>query len=108
MTRALVIRTAGDEQIAGAIVAGMTEATEYRELRAELARLKEIEARDAVRRYGDEKRWERTRRRLARKYYVKPAGPVYGAILGLWAGLWMVVIEALNYVHNCAEQGRLL
>ena len=63
MNRALVIRTAGDAEIAAAISEGIN-AVELRNVRAEYAKL---QARDGVRCEGDERRWQRTKRRLARK-----------------------------------------
>lgn len=87
MTKALVIRTSGDAQLAGAIAEGMN-AVELERVRMECARL---QAQVGVRRYADDMRWERTQRRLARKYKVKPVGRVRGAILGVWGGLWLAV-----------------
>ena len=87
MTRALVIRTAGDAQIAHAVAEGMN-AVELQRVRRECARL---QAQVGVRRYCEDKRWRQTRRRLARKYAVKPVGPVRGAILGVWGGLWLAL-----------------
>lgn len=103
MQRALVIRTAGDPAIAGAIVAGMDRASEYKALRDELVRLRKVEARAGVRDYGDQKRWERTKRRLARKYYVRPMGRIEGAVLGAWAGLWMAIGQFFQAVQALAE-----
>lgn len=85
MTRAIVVRTAGDARLAGAIAEGMN-AVELRRVRAHCAML---EARDGVRRYGDDKRWQKTRKRLARKYRVEPVGRVRRVILGVWGGIWL-------------------
>lgn len=87
VSRALVIRTAGDPEIAAAISEGIN-AVELRAVRAEYAKL---QARDAVRCEGDDRRWQRTRRRLARKYRVRPVGRVEGAILGVWALVWYAI-----------------
>lgn len=101
MTRALVIKTYGDPQIAGAIVDGVSRAvtplndSEYAALRAELARLR---ARDDIRAYGDEKRFETACKALTVKYYTKPVGRARGAILGAWACLWMIVYGIGDYL----------
>lgn len=96
MTRAMVIRTAGDAQIATALAEGMN-AVELQRVRRECAKL---QAQVGVRRYCDDMRWERTKRRLARKYAVKPVGRVRGAILGVWGLLWLGVDEASNYLRE--------
>lgn len=89
--RAVVIKTAGDPRIAGAIVDGMTRRVipmddgELAKLKAECARLK---LKSGLRAYGDDKRHKAACRMLARKYRVKPVGRVRGAILGVWALLW--------------------
>ena len=106
--RALVIKTYGDAEVAGAIVDGITrtveplEVDELAAVKAELARLK-LEKRlrdskDGVRAYGDAVRWETACRALAVKYHVEPVGPVYGAILGAWAALWMFLHTAIDHI----------
>ena len=72
---------------------GLTEGAATVELRAIKAEYAKLQARDAVRSEADKKRWERTRRRLARKYSVKPVGRARGAVLGLWGLLWLEVAE---------------
>lgn len=100
MSRALVIKTYGDQQIAGAIMDGMTRAVtplneqEYARLRAELARLR---ARDDIRAYGDSVRWENVAGALEAKYYTRPAKPLTGAILGFYGLVCMIVHEAYVY-----------
>ena len=79
----VTIKTA-DPGMALAISEG-ANAVQLRQARTEITRLQAI---DGVRRNGDDRRWERTRRRLARKYRVAPVGPVRGAILGVWAMAW--------------------
>jgi len=102
--RAVVIRTYGDQEIAGAIVDGMSRAVtplngdEYTALRAELARLRNIEARDAVRRYGDSVRFETACKALAVKYPPEHHGRLYHTILGAWAFIWLALIEWHEYV----------
>lgn len=87
MNRAIVIRKAGDAQIADAIAEGIN-AVELRNVRAEYTRL---QARDGVRREGDDRRWKRTQRRLERKYAVRPVGKVRKALLVSWALIWYSV-----------------
>lgn len=100
MNRAVVIKTFGDTQIAGAIVDGMTQrmipldADELATIKAEYARL---QAQDAVRRYGDEERWQDVRKALAIKYSTKPVKPLKSAILGAWALLWLWALQTFHY-----------
>ena len=79
---------------------GLTEGAATVELRAVREELGKLQVRDAVRREGDDRRWERTRRRLARKYSIKPVGRARGAILGLWGLLWLEVAEWRQYFEN--------
>lgn len=77
MNRALVIRY-GNPQIANAIETGMAMGYHRRTKR--------------------DRRFERTRRKWARKYRTRPVHPVVGAILGVWALLWLTVaqLSAMN------------
>ena len=82
----------GDPTMGAAIAEGAAT-VELRAVKAEYAKL---QARDAVRSEADKRRWERTRRRLARKYSTKPVGRVRGAVLTVWALSWMVVFECVR------------
>ena len=72
-------------------------AVELREVREELGKLK---AREGVRAEAANRRWERTKRRLARKYSTEPMGRLHGAILGVWALLWLSVVEWIRYFER--------
>lgn len=102
MTRAVVIKTYGNPQIGGALVDAVSRKVipldegELKTVKAELARLNAV---NGVRVYGDEKRWNKTRRRLARKYSTKPVGAARGAILGGWALVWSVIFGAARYLQ---------
>ena len=91
----ITIKTA-DPQIAEAITEGAA-AVELRAVKAEYAKL---QAKDAVRSEADKRRWERTRRRLARKYTTRPIGRLRGAILGVWGLLWLEVDEWRQYFER--------
>lgn len=103
MTRAVVIKAYGDQQIAGAIVEGMTrrviplDGEELAAIKAELAAVKaekaQQDARDGVRDAGDAKRWEAVKAELAQTYAVRAPGPVRGALLVAWALLWAAIYE---------------
>lgn len=100
MTRAIVIKSYGDAEIASAIADGMTraiplESGELREVKAEYQRL---QARDAVRAYGDEKRWQETREELAQKYGPERHGRLYWAVLSLWAWMWDEFSEWVEFL----------
>lgn len=85
MTRALVIY--GDSQIGGAIADGLTA----RELALVRSELRQMQALDGVRRYGDSRRWSDVQTELADKYSTRPTGRVRGAILAAWALLWTAI-----------------
>lgn len=72
----------------GAAIADGVNAVQLRAVQAELNKLQAVEG---VRAEADKKRWERTRRKLARKYSTKPVGRARGAILGVWGLLWTVI-----------------
>lgn len=91
----ITIKTA-DPQIAEAIAEGAAT-VELRTVREELGKMK---ARDGVRTEADKKRWKRTRRRLARKYTIRPVGRLRGAILGVWGLLWLEVDEWRKYFEE--------
>ena len=91
----VTIKTA-DPQIAGAIAEGAA-VVELREVREELGKL---QAREGVRTEAANRRWERTKRRLARKYSTEPVGRLHGAILGVWALLWLSVVEWMRYFQR--------
>ena len=77
---------------------GLTEGAATVELRAVKAENEKLHAKDGVRAIADEKRWQRTRKRLARKYYTPPMNPVRGAILTAWAMLWLGIYNAFDFL----------
>lgn len=81
------IRT-NNPQMALAISEG-ANAVELKAVRAECARLQAV---NGVRAVGDQKRWYKTRKILARKYTVKPVGRARGAILGVY-GLFLLGVH---------------
>ena len=87
MTKAVVIKTVGDPEIAGAIIDGMTRRViplddgEMAMLKAELVRLRD---KNGIRAYGDQKRLRIARSEMARKYSTRPVKPIVGAFLGLY------------------------
>jgi len=100
MNRAVVIKTVGDPEIAGAIVDGITpkviplNTDELKAVRAEYARL---QARNAIRSYGDSLRWQDVKQALAVKYAIPHHGRLYNAILIAWAGLWLFIYGWFDY-----------
>lgn len=72
----------------GAAIADGVNAVQLRAVQAELNKLQAVEG---VRAEADKKRWERTQRKLARKYSTKPVGRARGAILGVWGLFWYKV-----------------
>lgn len=92
------IKTA-DPRMAAAIAEG-ANAVKLREIQQQYARL---QAKDGVRTEGDERRWQRTRRRLARKYTTKPMNPLSGAILTVWGTLWLGLYNLAEYLSEYRE-----
>jgi uncharacterized phage protein gp47/JayE len=80
----------------GAAIADGVNAVQLRTVQAELNKLQAVEG---VRAEADKKRWERTRKRLARKYSTEPVGRLHGAILGVWALLWTAIFGAFAYLQ---------
>ena len=77
--------------------AGLEEGVNTVELQRVSAENERLKAREGVRREADDKRWIKTKRRLARKYSVKPVGRARGAILGAWGLLWTEIYGIYNY-----------
>jgi len=79
------------------MIAGIADGANAVALREAKAENKQLKARDGVRREADEKRWKSTKRKLARKYRVRPVGKARGAILGAWALLWLDILGWYDY-----------
>lgn len=82
----------GDTRMGAAIAEGANAVA----LRAAEAENEHLKAREGVRALADEKRWNKTRKRLARKYGTQPIGRTRGAILLVWALSWMVIFECFR------------
>lgn len=106
--RALVIRTAGDPEIAGAIVDGMTRQViplNSSELDAVRAELKRLQAREGTRQYRQRKDWNETSMELQRKYAVKPHGEVYRCFLIAWTLTCLTVAECGRRLARRVREG---
>jgi hypothetical protein len=77
---------------------GLSEGANAVELRAVKEELGKLQAREGVRAEAANRRWERQRRRLARKYSTEPVGRVRGAFLGVWGLLWYGIYAAYDYL----------
>ena len=99
--RAVVIKSTGDPEIAGAIVDGMQRqvvplsADELAVVKAELAKLK---ATYGVMKPRDDRYWRDKVAALDARYSVKPTGKVRDALTLVWAILWMTIQEWLDYL----------
>lgn len=111
MTRGVVIKLYGDEQIAGAIADGMTQALEADSIQV-------------VKREIHDQRVQRSLLRVAvnntktaQDYacmtakarcdyeYNRKHGRLYGAVLGLWGLLWVVIYEVYDYLSAWNREG---
>jgi len=97
MSRALVVTTYGDPEIAGPLVEGVTRRVirldegQLAAVKAELVRYKDMHE---LRVYGDQKRLRNARKELARKYSVKRHGRLYDTILGVYGLFVLSVVTA--------------
>lgn len=115
MTRAVVIKAYGDPRFAGAIVEGVTrrviplDSEELAAVKAELAAVKAAkarqDARDGVRKAGDDKRWALIKADLARDYAVKRPGPVREALLLGWAMIWSAIYQTAEELMRWNREG---
>jgi len=97
--RALVIKTVGDPEIAGAIVDGITRRMEplnTQELKAMKRELLRLRGREGVRKYRADRDWYLVQQDLARQYHVPRHGPIYEHILVAWALTFLFVIECFR------------
>ena len=96
MSRALVVTTFGDPEIAGPLVEGVTRRVirldegQLAAVKAELVRYKDMHE---LRVYGDQRRLRNARKELARKYSIKRHGRVYDTFMGLY-GLFVLGVAA--------------
>lgn len=98
--RAVVIKTVGNVEMAAPIAEALGKSViplNTREMEAVMAENRRLNAINGVRAEGDDKRWERTRRRLARKYAIKTHGRAYTLALLAWAMIWMEIVEWYRY-----------
>lgn len=117
MSRALVVVTHGDQSMAqpmaGALVENMTrqviplDGDELAAVKAELAEIKaekaRQDAREGVREYAESVAWQEEREELAVKYAVRTPGPVRGALLTVWAMLWLGLYNLADYLSTYRE-----
>ena len=97
--RAIVIRTVGDPEIAGAIVDGMNNqvtALSVEEMAAVRREFAKLEAWQGTRRYRQRRDWKNTRMALARKYHVRKHSAAYEHLLVAWALMWLVIFECYH------------
>ena len=86
------------------MAAGIAEGAATVALRTMERENRQLKAREGVRARADEKRWQRTQKRLARKYTVKPVGKARGAVLGAWALVWTVLLGMTDFAVRGARK----
>ena len=86
------------------MAAGIAEGAATVALRTMERENRQLKAREGVRREADAKRWQRTQKRLARKYTVKPVGKARGAVLGAWALVWTVLLGMTDFAVRGARK----
>lgn len=87
MNRAIVIKMAGNVEIAAAVADGMTKVipVDGKEMAMVKAENKRLRAKQGVKEFVEDKAWGETKASLARTYRVKRHGKVYNFILLAWA-----------------------
>lgn len=113
--RAVVIKTMGDADFAGAIVDGISQKTillnddELSKLKAELAQIKaekrKQDAKAGVRHNADEKRWAETKAELAATYADPPHSRLYWSVVVFWASVWSVIHGIYSYMSAWNREG---
>lgn len=103
MTRGVVIKLYGDQQIAGAIADGMTQALDAQSMavvKREIhdQRIQRSLLRVAVNNTKTAQDYACMTAKARCDYeYTHHHGRLYGAFLGLWGLLWLVIYEAYDY-----------
>ena len=83
---------------------GLSEGANAIELKRVSAENERLKAREGVRARADKIRWQRTQKRLARKYAVRPVGRARGAVLGAWALVWTVLLGMTDFAVRGARK----
>ena len=107
--RALVIKTYGNPEIAGAIVDGLSRRMiplNVAELDAVKAELKRLQAREGTRQYRQRKDWDATCAELQRKYGVKPRGAVYDCFLIGYTLTYLTIVECCKRLSARIKRGK--
>ena len=107
--RALVIKTYGNPEIAGAIVDGLSRQMiplNCAELDAVKAELKRLQAREGTRQYRQRTDWDATCAELQRKYGVKPHGAAYDYFVIAWALTSLTVAECCRRLSVRIREGK--
>lgn len=103
MTRAIVIKRYGDPALSGAIVDGMTKALSPAQMEVVKA---EIDRQHIVRKLvrvavGNTKTAQdyacMTAKAKGNYGYIRHHGRLYGAVLGAWALLWLIIYDWVDY-----------
>lgn len=77
----------------------ISEGIATQELQMVKAECKRLNAINGVRAYGDSVRWQSVAGALAVKYSTRPHGRLYDAVLGLWALMWLNILEWHAYLQ---------
>jgi len=109
MRGTVMIRAAGNQKIAGAIIDGIkptiTPLTnrELAAVRAELARLR---AREGTKKPREDREFRRFQAELNRKYRIKPHGELYGNALVAYAITSLTIVELIKRLRALWMEGR--
>ena len=111
MTRGVVIKMYGDEQIAGAIADGMAQALDAQSMEIVKKEIREQNVqrhllRVAVNNTKTAQDYACMAAKARGDYeYTREHGRLYGAILGLWGLLWVVVYGIYDYLSAWNRRG---
>lgn len=101
--RAVVIKAAGDQEIAGAIMDGISRTItplNDKELAVVKAELAKIKAAYGVMKPRDDRYWMDKIAALDSKYGTEPDGKIKGAMTLIWATIWDFIFDWFKYFQE--------
>ena len=107
MNRAIVIKMAGNAELAAAVADGMTKVLTIggKEMDMIKAENKQLKAKQGVKEFAEDAAWKEIKAKMARTYRVKRHGKVYNFILLTWAMLCCAIQEEYKRLSAWNREG---